>query len=193
MAKIRLKIAGLSYSQTRQGAYALILEEKEGNRRLPVIIGTTEAQAIAIHLEGLKPFRPLTHDLFVNMANSFHIEVLEVNIIRLEEGIFYSEIICRREKAKIRIDARTSDAIAIALRFKAKIYAKEEIMEKAGMLFNDEGERQTGVLADDGEPEEKEIKDFTDEELINTMQDAIEDEDYELASIMRDEINKRKQ
>lgn len=192
MDKIRLKIAGLSYSQTRQGAYALILEEEKGNRRLPVIIGTTEAQAIAIHLEGLKPFRPLTHDLFLNMATSFHIQVLEVNIIRLEEGIFYSEIICKRENAKIRIDARTSDAIALALRFKAKIFVKEEIMEKAGMLFNDDEGKETGLSADDEEPAEKEIQDFTDEELKDTMQEAIENEDYELASIMRDEINKRK-
>jgi len=196
MKKIRLKIAGLSYSQTRQGAYALILEEEEGQRRLPVIIGTTEAQSIAIHLEELKPYRPLTHDLFLSMANSFHIEVVEVNIIKLEEGIFYSEIICKREHAKIRIDSRTSDAIALAVRFKAPIFVKEEIMEKAGMLFDDVGERKTGVAHskdEDAENGEKELKDFTDQELEDTMQDAIEDEDYETASIMRDEINKRKQ
>ncbi len=197
MKKIRLKIAGLSYSQTRQGAYALILEEEDGQRRLPVIIGTTEAQSIAIYLEELKPYRPLTHDLFVSMANSFHIEVIEVNIIKLEEGIFYSEIICKRENAKIRIDSRTSDAIALAIRFKAHIFVKEEIMEKAGMLFDDAGERKTGVAhgkeEEDDDEGEKELKDFTDEELEDTMQDAIEDEDYETASMIRDEINKRKE
>ena len=138
MKKILLKIAGLSYSQTRAGAYALILEEEDGNRRLPVIIGTSEAQSIAIQLEGLKPYRPLTHDLFVSMASSFHIEVTEVNIIKLEEGIFYSEIICKKENTKIKIDSRTSDAIAIALRFKAPIFVKESIMTKAGMLFDDD-------------------------------------------------------
>ncbi len=193
MKKIRLKIAGLSYSQTRQGAYALILEEKNGGRRLPVIIGTTEAQSIAIYLEELKPFRPLTHDLFVSMANSFHIEIIEVNIINLEEGIFYSEIICKREHAKIRIDSRTSDAIALAIRFKAPIFVKESIMEKAGMIFTEEGEQKTGVSETEEEiSKEKELSDFTKNELKAMMQDAIDNEDYEKASIIRDELNKRK-
>lgn len=188
MKKVRLKIAGLSYSQTRQGAYALILEEEEGGRRLPVIIGTAEAQSIAIYLEELKPFRPLTHDLFVSMATSFHIEIIEVNIINLEEGIFYSEIICKREHAKIRIDSRTSDAIALAIRFKAPIFVKEEIMEKAGMIFTEEGEQKT---SEEEMPKEKELSDFTDNELKAMMQDAIDNEDYETASIIRDELNKR--
>lgn len=193
MKKIRLKIAGLSYSQTRQGAYALILEEETGSRRLPVIIGTTEAQSIAIYLEDLKPFRPLTHDLFVSMANSFHIEIIEVNIINLEEGIFYSEIICKREHAKIRIDSRTSDAIALAIRFKAPIFAKEEIMEKAGMIFTEEGEEKTGVSGTPDEVEkEKELSDFSIKELKAMMQDTIDNEDYEKASIIRDELNNRK-
>jgi len=195
MKKIRLKIAGLSYSQTRQGAYALILEEKDGGRRLPVIIGTTEAQSIAIYLEELKPFRPLTHDLFVSMANSFHIEIIEVNIINLEEGIFYSEIICKREHAKIRIDSRTSDAIALAIRFKAPIFVKESIMEKAGMIFTEEGERKTGVTdvpEKENDEKEKKISDFTDNELNTMMQEAIDNEDYETASKIRDELNKRK-
>ncbi|NPA45015.1 MAG: hypothetical protein GXO49_05740 [Chlorobi bacterium] len=192
MKKIRIKIAGLSYSQTRHGAYALILEEEDGNRRLPVIIGTSEAQSIAIYLEDLKPFRPLTHDLFVSMANSFHIEIVEVNIINLEEGIFYSEIICKREHAKIRIDSRTSDAIALAIRFKAPIFVKEEIMEKAGMLFTEEGERKTGVTETEEDDNVKELANFTENELKAMMQDAIDNEDYETASIIRDELKLRK-
>ena len=193
MKKIRLKIAGLSYSQTRAGAYALILEEEDGKRRLPVIIGTTEAQSIAIQLEGLKPYRPLTHDLFVSMASSFHIEVLEVNIVRLEEGIFYSEIICKREHAKIKIDSRTSDAIAIALRFKAPIFVKESIMMKAGMLFDED----RGKFVDDSkngksEDSKKKYIDMTDDELNKLMEESVKNEDYETASLIRDELNKRK-
>ena len=193
MKKIRLKIAGLSYSQTRAGAYALILEEEEGNRRLPVIIGTSEAQSIAIQLEGLKPYRPLTHDLFVSMASSFHIEVHEVNIVKLEEGIFYSEIICKREHAKIKIDSRTSDAIAIALRFHAPIFVSETIMERAGMIFDEE----TGKFAETSEEKEpsaseKDYSDMTEDELQKKMDESVKEEDYETASKIRDELNKRK-
>jgi bifunctional DNase/RNase len=192
MKKIRLKIAGLSYSQTRHGAYALILEEESGNRRLPVIIGTSEAQSIAIQLEGLKPFRPLTHDLFVSMANSFHITVTEVNIVKLEEGIFYSEIICKRELAKIKIDSRTSDAISIALRFNAPIFVTEEIIEKAGILFNEDiGESDT----ENSEKKQKSdnFEDYSVKELQKIMDEAVEKEDYETASKIRDEIKKRKE
>ncbi|RLD51624.1 MAG: hypothetical protein DRI94_05505 [Bacteroidetes bacterium] len=192
MKKIRIKIAGLSYSQTRSGAYALILEEEDGNRRLPVIIGTAEAQSIAIQLENLKPYRPLTHDLFVSMANSFHIEVIEVNIIRLEEGIFYSEIVCKREHAVIKLDSRTSDAVAIALRFKAPIYVTEDIMNKAAMIFDDEIEKIGKEKKSEKKPENTKLQNFNDEELNKKMQEAIKNEDYELASLIRDEINKRK-
>ncbi|MCD4791726.1 MAG: bifunctional nuclease family protein [Bacteroidales bacterium] len=193
MKKIRLKIAGLSYSQTRAGAYALILEEEDGKRRLPVIIGTTEAQSIAIQLEGLKPYRPLTHDLFVSMASSFHIEVLEVNIVRLEEGIFYSEIICKREHAKIKIDSRTSDAVAIALRFKAPIFVKESIMTKAGMLFDeDKGKLVENSEDSKSEDTKKKYIDMTDDELNKLMEESVKNEDYETASLIRDELNKRK-
>ncbi len=188
MKKIRLKIAGLSYSQTRHGAYALILEEKKGGRRLPVIIGTSEAQSIAMQLEGLKPFRPLTHDLLVSMVNSFKIEVLEVNIIRLEEGIFYSELICKKDNTKIKIDARTSDAIAIALRLKAPIFVIESIMEKASInISSDEIIREEEV-----ESKEKTYKDYSDKELKDMMKEAIDNEDYETASKIRDEIKNRK-
>jgi len=192
MKKIRVKIAGLSYSQTRSGAYALILEEENGNRRLPVIIGTAEAQSIAIQLESLKPYRPLTHDLFVSMSNSFHIKVIEVNIIRLEEGIFYSEIICKREHAVIKLDSRTSDAVAIALRFKAPIYVTEDIMNKAAMIF-DENQEISANKNETADSEDKiSLQKLNNEELNKKMQEAIKNEDYELASLIRDEINKRK-
>ncbi len=192
MNKIRIKIAGLSYSQTRSGAYALILEEEDGNhRRLPVIIGTAEAQSIAIQLENLKPYRPLTHDLFVSMANSFRIEVLEVNIIKLEEGIFYSEIVCKREHAIIKIDSRTSDAVAIALRFHAPIYVTEEIMDKAAMVFDDENQT---VEKDESETKEDtyNFQNLTEEELKKKMDEAVKNEEYELASLIRDELKKRR-
>ncbi len=190
MKKIRIKIAGLSYSQTRSGAYALILEEEDGNnRRLPVIIGTAEAQSIAIQLENLKPYRPLTHDLFVNMANSFHISVIEVNIIKLEEGIFYSEIVCKREQAVIKIDSRTSDAVAIALRFHAPIYVTEEIMNKAAMIFDDETELSS---VENETLESPNLQDTPKEELEKMMKDAVKNEDYETASVIRDELNRRK-
>ncbi|NOZ35558.1 MAG: hypothetical protein GXO80_09715 [Chlorobi bacterium] len=192
MKKIRIKIAGLSYSQTRSGAYALILEEDDGSRRLPVIIGTAEAQSIAIQLENLKPYRPLTHDLFVNMANSFHIEVIEVNIVRLEEGIFYSEIVCKREHAVIKIDSRTSDAVAIALRFHAPIYVTDDIMNKAAMIFDDE----TVPRPPEKVPEKKSDKtDFTEipeKQLKKIMKEAIDNEEYEKASEIRDELKRRK-
>ncbi|MCF6364673.1 MAG: bifunctional nuclease family protein [Bacteroidales bacterium] len=193
MKKIRLKIAGLSYSQTRHGAYALILEEEDGNRRLPVIIGTSEAQSIAIQLEGLKPFRPLTHDLFVNMANSFRIEVVEVNIVKLEEGIFYSEIICKKEHTKIKIDSRTSDAIAIALRFHAPIFVKESIIDKAGMMINEDIQKTSSEPSKDKSDEKRDYKSLSDKELKKMMQEAINNEDYETASKIRDELKKRKE
>ncbi len=193
MKKIRIKIAGLSYSQTRSGAYALILEEENGDRRLPVIIGTAEAQSIAIQLENLKPYRPLTHDLFVSMANSFHITVIEVNIIKLEEGIFYSEIVCKREHAVIKIDSRTSDAVAVALRFHAPIYVSEEIMNKAAMVFDDEHEKAEKNIDKEDDTEDIGLQNLNEKELDKKMQEAIKNEDYELASLIRDELRRRKE
>ncbi len=191
MEKVRLNILGLSYSQTRTGAYALILGEENGKRRLPVIIGTNEAQAIAIQLEGLKPYRPLTHDLFVGMASAYHISVVEVNIIKLEEGIFYSELVCERDNARIKIDSRTSDAVALALRFKCPIFVNEDIMEKASVILDE----KTGQLKqkDEKPPKEREINEYSIKELRKMMGIAIDDEDYETASILRDELNKREE
>ena len=142
MKKVKLNILGLSYSQTQTGAYALVLSEADGNRRIPIIIGAVEAQAIAIQLEGLKPPRPLTHDLFLNVALAFDIEIAEVFIHKLEEGIFYAEIVCVQNTNRIRVDSRTSDAIALALRFECPIFTTEEIIEKAGIImeFDENGE-----------------------------------------------------
>ena len=137
MTNIELEVLGLSYSQTQTGAYALVLAEKDGNRRIPIIIGSSEAQSIAVQLEGLTPLRPLTHDLLVNIATSFAISIVKVNISKLDEGIFYSELVCERGGTSIIIDARTSDAVALALRFKCPIYTNEDILNKAGIILDD--------------------------------------------------------
>lgn len=201
MKKVKLNILGLSYSQTQTGAYALVLSEVDGNRRIPIIIGAVEAQAIAIQLEGLKPPRPLTHDLFLNVALAFDIEIAEVFIHKLEEGIFYAEIVCEQNSNRIRIDSRTSDAIALALRFECPIYTTEEIIEKAGinMEFDESGE-----LSEEPEDSERhdsgkssshhpiDYSEYSTEELNELLDSAITHEDYEKASEIRDEINKRK-
>ena len=135
MHKIKLNVLGLSISQTQTGAYALVLSEDNGERRIPIIIGPVEAQSIAIQLEGLHPPRPLTHDLFKNIANAFGIELVEVFIYKLEEGIFYSELICDQAGTRISVDSRTSDAVALALRFMCPIYTSEEILNKAGIVI----------------------------------------------------------
>ena len=140
MNKIRLNVLGISYSQTQSGAYALVLTEEHGDRRIPIIIGGFEAQAIAIQLEGLSPPRPLTHDLFLNFATAFNITLTEVNIYRLEEGVFYSKLICVNGKREVTIDARTSDAIALALRFKCPIFTTEDIMSQSGIVLDAENE-----------------------------------------------------
>ena len=137
MEKIKLEIVGLSYSQTQQGAYALVLSEVDGVRRLPIIIGGFEAQAIAIELEKMVPTRPLTHDLFKSFAGAFDIEVKEVIIYKLDEGIFYSKLICTKAGETIEIDARTSDAIAIWVRFKCAVYTYENILSSSGILLDE--------------------------------------------------------
>lgn len=197
MKKVKLNILGLSYSQTQTGAYALVLSEAEGNRRIPIIIGAVEAQAIAIQLEGLKPPRPLTHDLFLNVALAFNIEIKEVLIHKLEEGIFYAEIVCEQNKNRIRVDSRTSDAIALALRFECPIYTTEEIIEKAGIIMEfeegtEDSENTESNGTKEGAPVPVNLKEFTLEELNDMLDAAITAEDYEKASKIRDEINKRK-
>ncbi len=136
MGKIKLNVLGISYSQTQSGAYALVLSEEEGNRRIPIIVGGFEAQAIAIELEGLAPPRPLTHDLFKNFAESYGITIIEVNIHKLEDGVFFANIHCDNGGQRMILDARTSDAIALALRFSCPIYSTDEIVEKAGIVLD---------------------------------------------------------
>lgn len=195
MQKIRLNILGLSVSQTQSGAYALVLAEEKGERRIPIIIGPVEAQAIAIQLEGLKPPRPLTHDLIKNLALAFDIALLEVTIYKLEEGIFYSELLCEMNGKEIKIDSRTSDAVALALRFRCPIYTSEDILQKAGIVLeaDDEGSPVRSLIDEDEieTPASSSYAQYSTSELEELLNEAIQNEDYEKASIIRDELNKR--
>ncbi len=201
MSKIKLNVLGISYSQTQSGAYALVLTEEEGDRRIPIIVGGFEAQSIAIQLEGLKPPRPLTHDLFMNFAQSFHIDLLEVNIYKLEEGVFYSKLSCDNGDQNISIDTRTSDAIALALRFKCPIYTTEEIMERAGIVLEFGSEDKTSTISQEttlsdttpgkGTDTTEEFKDFTTQELNEMLKESVGNEDYERASLIQEELNNR--
>jgi len=199
MSKIILNVLGISYSQTQTGAYALILTEDQGNRRIPIIIGGFEAQAIAIQLEGLNPPRPLTHDLFHNFAKSFDINLLEVTIYRLFEGVFYSKLVCKHNNRKVSVDARTSDAIALALRFKCPIYTTNEIMEQAGIILDENQELDEELTQEELYPTESkslesgdELRELSVPELKKMLEEAVKNENYERASIIRDEINRRK-
>ncbi len=200
MKKVQLEIVGLSYSQTQSGAYALVLGETAGSRRLPIIIGGFEAQAIAIELEKMSPSRPLTHDLFRSFAEVFDIQVTEVLIYNLVEGIFYAKLLCSDGTREVEIDARTSDAIALAIRFKCPIYTYEFILKNAGIVLDDEssatgdaGETEVaGTEAESSENAVEEYKNKSTEELKGLLQTALEDEQYELASKIRDELNNRK-
>jgi len=196
MQKIKLNILGLSVSQSQSGAYALVLAEENGDRRIPIIIGPIEAQSIAIQLEGLKPPRPLTHDLFKQMATAFNIEVTEIIIYKLEEGIFYSELICMRDEKQIIIDSRTSDAVALSLRFNCPIYTTEEIISRAGIVIefeNEQGQEEWHQSVSDEPLRGKhEYEKYTSAELNQMLNNAVNDEDYEKASAIRDEINRRK-
>lgn len=188
MKKVALKVVGISYSQTQSGAYALILGD-EHERRIPIIVGAFEAQAIAIQLEGLHPPRPLTHDLFHHMALAFSIHVTEAFIYKLEEGVFYARLICTNEsRSPVAIECRTSDAVALALHFDAPIYATEEILQKAGISIQDRfdtssGEQQNVVQ----DPPEISL-----EMLELQLSEAVDREDYEEASRLRDEIRRVK-
>jgi len=190
MEKIKLNILGLSVSQSQSGAYALVLAEENGDRRIPIIIGPIEAQSIAIQLEGLKPPRPLTHDLF-----KYDILILEVIIYKLEEGIFYSELVCVREDKQITIDSRTSDAVALALRFDCPIYTTEDILERAGIVIefeNEHGQEEwSQPMTDEPIRGKHEYEKYTSTELNQMLDHAIQNEDYEKASAIRDEINRR--
>lgn len=200
MNKIKLNVLGISYSQTQTGAYALVLSEENGNRRIPIIVGGFEAQAIAIQLEGLKPPRPLTHDLFHNFARTFGINLLEVTIYKLEEGVFHSKLTCDDGKKHVEIDTRTSDAIALALRFRCPIYTTEEIMEKSGIILDFEKETPGNEPQGSSEfsrnisieEEYDDLRQIDSSDLKKMLEEAVNDEDYEKASIIRDELNRRK-
>tara|TARA_R110002050_G_scaffold184989_3_gene318803 strand:+ start:39740 stop:40363 length:624 start_codon:yes stop_codon:yes gene_type:complete len=206
MSLVKLNIKGISYSQTQNGAYALILNEEDGDRKLPIVIGAFEAQSIAIALEKeISPPRPLTHDLFKNFADRFDIVVKQVIIHKLVDGVFYSSLICERDKIEEIIDARTSDAIALALRFQAPIFTYKNILDKAGIYLkvnpkkeDEDEENQDSILMDElvaNELESNEthenFKGKTLEELHNLLNEAVANEDYEKAASIRDEISKR--
>ncbi len=194
MLKIKLNVLGLSVSQTQTGAYALVLSEDNGDRRIPIIIGPVEAQSIAIQLEGLHPPRPLTHDLFKNISQAFQIELIEVIIYKLEEGIFFSELVCEQNGTRIAIDSRTSDAVALALRFKCPIFSTEEILSKAGIVIDVTEEYEDNSDSDKEMPDSRKNKYelYSVEELEQLLHDAIREEKYEAASEIRDEISRRK-
>ena len=196
MLKVKLNILGLSVSQSQSGAYALVLAEEVGDRRIPIIIGPIEAQSIAIQLEGLKPPRPLTHDLFKNMASAFDIYISEIIIYKLEEGIFYSELVCMKDGKQIIIDSRTSDAVALALRFSCPIYTTEDILERAGIVIEFENEHNQEdwqqPVNEESNRGKYEYGKYTAAELSELLTNAVKDEDYEKASAIRDEINRRR-
>ncbi len=201
MEKKELEIVGLSYSQTQSGAYALVLGEKNGKRRLPIIIGGFEAQAIAIELEKMKPSRPLTHDLFKSLADLFDIKLNEVIIYNLVEGIFFAKIICSQGEKTVEIDTRTSDAIALAVRFNCPVYTYEFILSSAGIILEegkmpdkeaDELEAEETTEPESAPKKEKTIREYSEEELNNLLQKAIEEENYELASTIKKELDRRK-
>ncbi len=199
MKKLKLDIIGLSYSQTQSGAYALVLGEVNGRRRLPIIIGGFEAQAIAIEIEKMTPSRPLTHDLFKSFAESFHIHIQEVIIYNLVEGVFFAKLLCNDGKKTLEIDARTSDAIALAVRFNAPIYTYEFILATAGIII----EGNDFLFLDNIDPVEEthpkpqptatkeSFSSYSTEELKDKLQKALAEEAYEKAAVIRDELNKR--
>ncbi|MDC1355278.1 bifunctional nuclease family protein [Flavobacteriaceae bacterium] len=206
MSLVRLNIKGISYSQTQSGAYALILSEVDGQRKLPIVIGAFEAQSIAIALEkDIQPPRPLTHDLFKNFSDRFDIVVKQVIIHKLVDGVFYASIICEREGVEEVVDARTSDAIALALRFSAPIFTYRNILEKAGIILKTDPKKEEdqeftedALLFEDldfeteeAEPSNEKNQPQSIEELQKLLKKAVANEDYETAAKLRDEISKR--
>ena len=207
MKKIQLEILGLSSSQSQSGSFALILGEKNGNRRLPIIIGMFEAQSIAIQIEKISPNRPLTHDLFKSFAEHVNIVIIEVVISDLKEGVFYSRIVCSDGATTFDIDARPSDAIAIGLRFGVPIFTVENVLSEAGIILSDLDEAETDPDDEDEDDQDEdessepraaktpEPRDpsgqVSSEELTKMLTQALEKEDYEKAAKIRDELNKR--
>lgn len=195
MDKIELEILGLSSSQSQQGSFALVLGETVGNRRLPIIIGMFEAQAIAIEIEKIVPNRPMTHDLFKSFAQSFHFNVEEILISDLKEGVFFAKIICNDGTGTTEIDARPSDAIAIGLRFNVPIYTNESVLSEAGIVLTDEENEPEAETAPaesrSSKPLTEQLKDLSYDRLQSLLDDALKGEDYEKAAKIRDEMNRR--
>jgi bifunctional DNase/RNase len=193
MNKIELEIVALSHSITQTHSYAVVLGEVNGLRRLPIVIGGFEAQAIAVALERMQPSRPLTHDLMKNFMYAFNVELMEIIINDLQEGIFYSKLVCVNEHDTIEIDSRTSDALALAVRFGCPIYTYENILENAGILMEDEGKQKTEIPVEStGASSFRDLSKMSMEELQKLLSEVLEHEDYIRAIEIRDEINKRK-
>jgi len=197
MQKVRLEIQGIAYSQTQSGSYVLTLIEAAGNRKLPIVIGGFEAQAIAVELEKMIPNRPLTHDLFKSFCISYDVTIKEVLIYKFEEGVFYAKLICDKDGVHTEIDSRTSDAIAVGVRFNSPIYTFSNVLEDAGITQDQEDAFESDALVshdDDDFDIEETVNDYSSssmEDLEKQLQGALEQEDYELASKLRDEIKKR--
>jgi len=191
MKKIELEIVALSHSITQTHSYAVVLGEVNGLRRLPIVIGGFEAQAIAVALERMQPSRPLTHDLMKNFMMAFNIDLHEIIINDLQEGIFYSKLICSSDKDTIEIDSRTSDAVALAVRFGCPIYTYDNILDSAGILM-DEDEKKKKVVVTHSDDKSDDLKKMTIPELESMLNEVLEHEDYIKAASIRDEINRRK-
>jgi len=195
MEKVELEISGISYSYSQSGAYTLILSESGGRRKLPIIIGQFEAQSIAIEMEKMKPTRPLTHDLFRSFAQSFNIKLNEVFIHRFEEGVFHSMLVFEKENQIHTLDSRTSDAVALAIRFNCPIYTSEEILNEVGVIFDEQAEDISDTESEEPDMSKNQTSGLSAlslDELETMLNEAIENEDFELASQIRDEINRRK-
>ena len=186
--KIKLEILGLSSGKSDSGSFALVLGENKGKRRLPIIIGIFEAQAIAMEIEKVVPNRPMTHDLFKHFSLKFDFKIKEIFISDIKEGVFYSKIVCFNSKKEIFIDSRPSDAIAIALRFKVDIFASEKVLSEAGIILDDDDPNKENII---DKSKSKSLKDMNIKELNKLLEKNISSENYEVAAEIRDEINKR--
>jgi bifunctional DNase/RNase len=189
--KIKLSILGISFSQVQAGAYALIFSEEQGIRRLPIVIGTPEAQSIAIVMEGITPPRPLTHDLICSIWKELGIVLKEVVIYKFEEGAFFSELLIEQNGIEYRIDSRTSDAVALAIRTHSPIYTTEEIMRNMAVVFDEQSLQSDAPLQETNEKGEEELANLRLDALKERLKEAVNEENYELATRLRDEINRR--
>lgn len=189
--KVKLSILGISFSQVQAGAYALIFSEENGPRRLPIVIGTPEAQSIAIVMEKINPPRPLSHDLMVSVFSALNVELLEVFIYKFDEGAFFAELTLQQGEDQYKIDSRTSDGVALAIRTNAPIFTTEEIMKNMAVVFDEEGEEKT-EMKDFLSNDDKDLSQLTIQTLNTMLEEALSKEDFEAAINLRDELNKRK-